>query len=162
MSKKALLKIRIAICFMVSVLFLYPIPTFADTKETNKIALADNVKENWTNLAPMSVARDCFQTEVINGKIYAIGGSNLKSTEVYDPNTNSWTKLASMSDARNYFQTEVIDGKIYAIGGVGQSSIEVYDPTTDSWTKLASMSTRRFGFQTEVIDGKIYAIGGSM
>ncbi|RFZ79841.1 hypothetical protein DS742_05110 [Lacrimispora amygdalina] len=111
----------------------------------------------------MSTARLLFQTEVIDGKIYAIGGLNendLTSTEVYDPTTNSWTKLAPMSDAREVFQTEVIDGKIYAMGGSNLKSTEVYDPTTNSWIKLASMSDARYNFQTEAIDGKIYVIGG--
>jgi N-acetylneuraminic acid mutarotase len=123
-----------------------------------------------------------FQTEVVDGKIYAIGGysgafignpsriDSLSSAEVYDPSTDKWTTLASMSATRCYHQTEVIDGKIYAIGGwdvkVGEargrilSSTEVYDPSTNKWTTLSDMSTARYFFQTEVIDDKIYAIGG--
>ena len=119
----------------------------------------------------MSIARRSFQTEVVDGKIYAIGGqlSNqhlTSSVEVYDPTTDKWTTLSSMSIARGYFQTEVINGKIYAIGGYDsylnmQSSIEVYDPATDKWTTLSSMSESRIALQTEVINDKIYAIGGT-
>ena len=139
----------------------------------------DPSNDKWTTLASMSTTRCWFQTEVINGKIYAIGGHNVKvgdsrgkslsSTEVYDPSTNTWTTLASMSTVRRAFQTEVIDNKIYAIGGFDTynldldnelSSVEVYDPFTDKWTTLASMSKKRFYFHTEVIDKVIYAIGG--
>ncbi|MFW6678782.1 kelch repeat-containing protein [Lacrimispora sp. AGF001] len=161
MSKRALKRLATYICFMLCVLFLGQVTVFAD--EVNPET--DNVKMGWTTLAPMSKSRDCFQTEVIDGKLYAIGGGGGASTaEVYDPTTNSWTTLAPMSDTRYRFQTEVIDGKIYAIGGNNGkgnlSSAEVYNPATNSWTTLANMSEARIDFQTKVIDGKIYAIGG--
>jgi N-acetylneuraminic acid mutarotase len=136
----------------------------------------DPPTDKWTTLASMSTTRSWLQTEVINGKIYAIGGMNVKvrdsegkslsSTEVYDPSTNTWTTLASMSTARATLQTEVVDDKIYAIGGFDGCnpdellSTEVYDPSTDKWTRLASMSKKRQYFYTEVIDKVIYAIGG--
>ena len=131
-------------------------------------ALAADEQASWTTLASISNRAD-FQTEAIDGKIYAVGGclptngpTFLSSAEVYDPSTNVWTALAPMSTARRNFQTEVLDGKIYAIGGMGESgaSAEVYDPSTNVWTTLAPMSTTRVGFKTAVFDGKIYAIGG--
>lgn len=126
------------------------------------------IENNWTEMASMSDDRTSFQTEVIGGKIYAIGGSGssgvTSSAELYDPSTDSWANIDSMSVDRYLFETEVIDGKIYAIGGSSSSgtlsSSELYDPATDSWTTLASMSSARYGLQTAVIDGKIYAIGG--
>lgn len=116
----------------------------------------------------MSTARFTFQTEVIDGLIYAISGLNpdyVSSIEVYDPDTDTWTVLASMAQGRRDFQTEVIDSRIYAIGGVGESnscksSLEVYDTVTDSWTSLASMTTGRYYHGIGVINGKIYAFGG--
>ena len=162
MSKRALKRLATSICFIISVLFLGQVSVFAD--EVNPET--DNVKMGWTTLAPMSKSRYNFQTEVIDGKIYAIGGSGggASTAEVYDPTSNSWTTLAPMSDTRYRFQTEVIDGKIYAIGGNNGkgnlSSAEVYDPATNSWTTLANMSEARIDLQTKVIDGKLYAIGG--
>lgn len=139
----------------------------------------DPSTNTWTTLASMSTTRCWFQTEVIDGKIYAIGGHNVKigdskgkslsSTEVYDPYTDKWTPLASMSTVRRAFQTEVVDDKIYAIGGFNTynldldnelSSVEVYDPSNDKWTPMASMSKKRGYFHTEVIEKVIYAIGG--
>jgi len=153
---------------------------FANNSDINSLSSAevyDPSTDSWITLAPMSTPRCFFQTKVIGGKIYAIGGWNistgesigkvLSSTEVYDPSTNTWTTLASMSAARQAFQTEVIDDKIYAFGGCSTynthyilSSTEVYDPSSDTWTTLASMSTAREEFQTEVIDKVIYAIDG--
>ncbi|WMI82621.1 Kelch repeat-containing protein [Anaerotignum sp. MB30-C6] len=148
----------------------------------------DPSTDKWTTLASMSETRCYLQTEVIDGKIYALGGWNVKvgditgkvlsSTEVYDPSTNRWTTLADMSTPRQIFQTEVIDDKIYAVGGYGPfytdnqllspldydnrlSSTEVYDPSTNKWTTLENMSKKRSCLHTEVIDKVIYAIGGA-
>ena len=150
MSKRALLRFVASIYLMLCVMFLCQISVFAD-----------EVEPVWTRLASMTTSRNNFKTEVINGKIYAMGGNGIKTTEVYDPTTDKWTKLADMSVVRSGFQTEVINGKIYAMGGNGIKSTEVYDPTTDKWTKLADMSTVRSSFQSEVVDGKIYVIGGT-
>lgn len=139
-----------------------------NNKALSSTEVYDPSADTWTTLASMSTPRLAFQTESINGKIYAIGGRNdssvLSSAEVYDPTTDTWTTLAPMSTARQNLQAEVIDGKIYVMGGVSNSgflsSTEVYDPSTNTWTTLAPMSDARNQFQTKVIDGKIYAIGG--
>lgn len=133
---------------------------------SNWVALA--VDPSWVTKAPMMAARYSFQTEVINGKIYSIGGysgSNaLSSVEMYDPTTNTWTTQASMSTARYDFQSAVVNGKIYVFGcrnSTGfSSSVEAYDPVTNTWTSRASMPTARSRVQIEVIDGKVYVIGG--
>ena len=161
MSERALKRLATYICLMLCVIVLGNVTVFAD-----------EVKPAWTTLAPMStyhcIPMSNFQTEVIDGKLYAIGGKDDR-LEMYNPAANTWTILAYMSTPRTNFQTEVINGKIYAIGGMKVwnqnddqllSSAEVYDPATNTWTAIASMSTPRYWFQTEVIDGKIYAIGG--
>ncbi|MEA4973582.1 MAG: kelch repeat-containing protein [Candidatus Metalachnospira sp.] len=148
----------------------------SDIKSLSSAEVYDPSTDTWTTLASMSTTRCCFQTEVIDSKIYAIGGWNvsvgdskgksLSSAEVYNPSTDTWTTLASMSADRQLFQTELIDDKIYAFGGHGcngyndmLSSTEVYDPSTDTWTTLASMSKSRYFFHSEVIDKVIYALG---
>ncbi|MPM14219.1 N-acetylneuraminate epimerase [bioreactor metagenome] len=150
----------------------------SDMKPLSSTEVYDPSTDTWTTLPPLITPRCFFQTEVIDGKIYALGGWNvnvwdsegktLSSIEVYDPSTNTWTTLAPMSTTRCWLQTEVIDGEIYAIGGEGIidgidytpiSSTEVYDPSTDTWTTLASMSKSKcFLFNSEVIDKVIYAI----
>ena len=147
---------------------LFPIALVAITLLLllNITALAEN---SWTPVASMSTERKFFQSEVLDGKIYAIGGmgvdnNTLKSAEVYNPDNNTWTPLDDMNYPRTYFQTEVIDGKIYALGGyIGSgiiNTVEVYNPDTNTWSNVARMSTARCHFQTVVLNGKIYAIGG--
>lgn len=165
MKKKKLLKISSIVLvpvLLISTLF----PAFAASANPS----ADNSTDKWITKASMTDPREDFQAEVINGKIYVMGGysgnTRTSSLEEYDPSSNQWSKKSSMNDIRDSFQTEVVNGKIYAIGGAdnnGQKldSVEEYDPTTDKWTRKKSMSTGRWYFQTKTIDGKIYAMGGS-
>ena len=128
---------------------------------------------SWTKKADMPTPRTHLSTSVVNGKIYAIGGSTswpapLSIVEEYDPVTDTWTKKADMPTPRLSPSTSVVNGKIYAIGGWdvsivpwgGFSTVEEYDPTTDTWTKKADMPSPRGGLSTSVVNGKIYAIGG--
>jgi N-acetylneuraminic acid mutarotase len=135
---------------------------------TPPAAFAATTTDTWVTKASMTTPRNGFHSEVVSGKIYAIGGNSdsihLSSVEEYDPIANIWTMKASMAASRLNFQTAVINGKIYAIGGLDGSylsSVEEYDPEADTWSAKASMSTARAIFQIEVINGKIYAIGGS-
>jgi N-acetylneuraminic acid mutarotase len=132
----------------------------------------DPATNKWTERAAMPTKRYSLSTAVVNGKIYAIGGSGgggdvLSTVEVYDPKRNTWTRhhKAAMPNARWGLATAVVNGKIYAIGGITGlqvlSTVEVYDPATNKWTKRSAMPTKRFSLATAVVNGKIYAIGGS-
>ncbi|HEX3038136.1 MAG TPA: kelch repeat-containing protein [Oscillospiraceae bacterium] len=160
MKRKKLLKTS-SIVLVLALLMSTLLFAFADT---NTNAPTDSANNGWIKKTPMFTGRHVFETIVLNGKIYAIGGSNnagLSSVEVYDPTANTWKTLASMNNSRYYFQAVAVDGKIYAIGGEDSySSMEVYDPKTDKWTTKASMGASRYIFKAQVINGKIYAIGG--
>ena len=138
-------------------------------------------EENWTQKADMPTQRSGFDTCIVDGKIYAIGGEidrfgdlTLSTVEMYDPKTDTWTQKADMPTSRST-SISVVDGKIYAIGGAKRHkrrigpgvvrdiielpTVEMYDPATDTWTQKADMPTPR-STSTCVVDGKIYAIGG--
>ena len=132
------------------------------------ISLAE--EDTWTKKADMPTPRAHIAGSVVDGKIYAIGGTTrnltpLPTVEVYDPATNAWTKKADMLTSRLGLSTTVVNGKIYAIGGGAQANlfptVEVYDPATDTWTKKSDMPTARGCLSTCAVGGKIYAIGGS-
>jgi N-acetylneuraminic acid mutarotase len=123
---------------------------------------------SWTEKTPMQVARSSLGVAVVDGKIYAIGGTTytapstggaVSTNEMYDPETDTWVFKASMPTARAYFATAVFDDKIYCIGGSGGVN-EVYDPKTDTWENRTSMPTARWALQANVVNGKIYLIGG--
>ncbi|MBE3142779.1 MAG: hypothetical protein IMZ61_02505, partial [Planctomycetes bacterium] len=124
---------------------------------------------------PIPTIRRNFGVAVVNGKIYAIGGSYneaLSTNEEYNPVTNTWTTKASMPTPRSDFGIAVIQNKIYCIGGIidydwsgyGKGILcvvnEVYDPLTDTWENKTSMPTERQRPLANAVNGKIYLIGG--
>ena len=126
-----------------------------------------NGAPSWTSKANMSTARRDPDAAVVNGKIYAIGGSNggsyVSSVEEYDPATNTWTTKASIPTVRQGFaKAIVIDNKIYVLGGSdGTYSLktnEMYDPATNTWTVKANMPTTTLESCIVAVNDKIYVI----
>jgi len=116
------------------------------------------VYANWVAETSLLTPRDSFIGGVIDGKIYAFGGNgdpggiDLKSTEVFDPATQSWSFLASNEHNGGFGVEEltgaVVNGKLYVFGGYSGPSgvfnfVEEYDPATDTWTSKAPMPTTR-------------------
>ncbi len=118
----------------------------------------------WTTKASAPTSRLHAAADVIDGKLYVVGGNGALSTlEVYDPSSDSWTTMSSMPAGRALLAAGVIDGKLYAAGGSINWAIpwlEVYDPSTDSWTAKAPMLTARHGAVGGVINGRFYVAGG--
>jgi N-acetylneuraminic acid mutarotase len=144
---------------------------FLSAFEFPVVGAAEN---SWTTKKPMPTARGGLGVAVVNGKIYAIGGSNedvqLAVNEEYNPVTDTWTTKASMPTARSGFAIAVYQSKIYCIGGTTGDSdnfvsgftgvTEVYDPATDKWETKTPMPTPRADLCANFVNGKIYCIGG--
>ena len=137
----------------------------------NTFMLAPRAEEGkWTKKAEMPTGRALLATSVVDGKIYAIGGTPdgftpLVTLEEYNPVTDKWTKKADMIEARQSLSASVVNGKIYVIGGWSgpgnfPSIVEEYDPIADKWTKKGGMLKTRSELSTGVVNGRIYAIGG--
>ncbi|MCJ7794027.1 hypothetical protein MUP42_03745 [Candidatus Bathyarchaeota archaeon] len=127
---------------------------------TDIIEVYDPATDMWTNKTSMPTARWGLQANVVNGKIYLIGGyiaenvsySDAITTlnEVYDPTTDSWTSAAPMPIAGHDFETAVLDNKIHFIDGYSMESRTplhlIYDPKTDTWGEGApSPSSAGYG-----------------
>ena len=60
----------------------------------------------WTQLAPMHYPRGGHALIAVAGKLFAIGGNNVRGNvgpaESYDPASNTWTVLASLPSPRNH------------------------------------------------------------
>ena len=60
----------------------------------------DPETDTWTTKSPMPTSRGFHSTNVVDGKIYVIGGSqaaspdrsHVRTVEVYDPATDTWTQ----------------------------------------------------------------------
>jgi N-acetylneuraminic acid mutarotase len=150
---------------------------------------ADTAEDTWAAKAPMQQARAGLGVAVVNGKIYAIGGSTASGSyspdifvggfvgtnEEYDPATDTWTTKASMPTPRDFFAIAAYKNKIYCIGGAVGFTVdemsgfygyitsgvnEVYDTVTDSWVTKASMPFNGMKLQANVVNGKIYVMQG--
>ena len=147
-------------------------------------------ENTWVPKAPMPQARAGLGVAVVDGKIYAIGGTTASGTyppdcfnggfvatnEQYDPATDTWTTKASMPTPRDYFAIAAYGNKVYCIGGaVGfrvdertgfhsyntSGVIEVYDTVTNTWETKTPFPDVGMGWQAHVVNGKIYILDGS-
>ncbi len=114
----------------------------------------------------MPTPRVYYAVGVVNGVVYAVGGSTASgctdSMEAYDPSTNAWTERAPMPTAVCSLAVGVIDGILYAVGG-GNNGLnadpavtEAYDPVTNTWTAKAPMPTPRNLLSVGVINGILW------
>jgi len=121
----------------------------------------------------MPTLRENFEIAILNGKIYAIGGSNSSqqvyfgTNEEYDPASNRWDTKESMPTPRSGFGIFVFQDKIYCVGGYSteRSYIgvnEVYYPISDTWEIKTSMPTKRSSMQTKMVNGRIFFLGGAI
>lgn len=125
---------------------------------------------NGVEKAPMPTVRYAFTADVVNDKIYVIGGHDFhfNLVEEYDPATDVWSTKTPSNSPHAGHASCVIAGKIYVFGGGTDKEIitdvEAYDPLTDSWAKKASIPLgvgAPLSAQTcAVVNGKAYLIGG--
>jgi N-acetylneuraminic acid mutarotase len=77
--------------------------------------------DTWTTLAPMPTTRYILAAGVINGKLYAAGGTDnantLTTVESYDPVANTWTTTPSMLTAAYGPNAGVINNTLILAGG---------------------------------------------
>lgn len=120
----------------------------------------------------MTVARSDHASVLLpDGRVLVIGGTDsvnvLKSSELFDPSTETWRASGDMKTARRgHSATLLADGKVLVTGGFdGKAALataEIYDPSTGAWTATVGpmTSSRRFHSATLLNDGKVLIAGG--
>ena len=127
---------------------------------------------SWTTKASMLKPRFYHETEIVDNKMYVMGGRSEdapgpidNTIEMYDPITDTWTFKTSMQGARAAFSSEVIDGKIYVLGGsqfdTMYAEVEIYDPQTDTWSNGEDMPKGRTWHGSGMIGDSIFVFGGA-
>lgn len=125
----------------------------------------------WEFGEPMPINRTELTSEIIDGKIYVMGGADylkdgiMNLVEIYDPETNDWSESTPLPVPIDHTTAVVYENKLYIIGGfledkTATDKVWMYDPETDAWTEEPPLPTARGALAAEVIDGNIYAIGG--
>ncbi|XP_012253640.2 influenza virus NS1A-binding protein homolog isoform X2 [Athalia rosae] len=123
----------------------------------------------WQVLAGMREARGRFGIAVVNGRVYAIGGSNgsteLATVEVLNPEAGwKWSAVANLPLARSNSGVCALRSKIYCIGGWnGQAGIkqcDVFDPESGKWSSIKPLRTGRYQAGVCAYQDRVYAVGG--
>ena len=132
------------------------------------------VSNSWTSKSNIPTALMAAAADVVDGKIYVIGGapfgmnSAYKSVYEYNPATDTWTKKKDMPTARCLASATAVDGKIYVFGGManlygtGLSTVEVYDPSADTWAVKGPMPIPRTTHASSTVNGNIYIFTGGI
>ena len=97
--------------------------------------------DSWASKIAMPTWRIGIQANVVNGKIYLIGGmSDTESgtisdvNEAYDIATDTWTTKEPIPTSVYIYASAVVDNKIYIIGGSSEPPnavldlVQIYDP----------------------------------
>lgn len=124
--------------------------------------------ELWRPCSPMSTPRHRVGVAVMDGLLYAVGGSAgseyHKSVECYDPERDAWTSVASMRCARLGVGVAVVNRLLYAVGGFDGArriaSVECYHPENNCWNEVAPMNIARSGAGVAALNQYIYVVGG--
>lgn len=121
---------------------------------------------------PMSTLRSAAaHVRRADGRLMFIGGSSdyetaLRSTDIYDANTNTFYAGADMSrDRSGHSAIALTDGRIIVIGGTDgtyyHDSIEIWDPRSGKFHEIDSLLTTPRAFHSAIlIDEKTIAVIG--
>ena len=120
---------------------------YEGSKVSGAIEVYDPAKDVWETKKPMPTPLINLQANVIEGKIFLIGGktggqySTNAITQAYDPILETWTQAALMPYPVSSYASAVVENKIYVFGGQAESgspmnlnTTQIYDTTQNSWT----------------------------
>ena len=113
----------------------------------------------------MHTRRGGMGVGVLNGKIYAVGGTNdsqtfLSSVESYDPELDVWSPVADLCVPTFGARVGVVDGVLYCMGGYARNTVQKYSEDTNTWSLVAEMNYKRTDPGVIAHAGRLYVVGG--
>ncbi|MBN3272040.1 KLH30 protein, partial [Polyodon spathula] len=138
-----------------------------NTWSTTQTWKYDSQQGKWMTVAPMLRPRTNHASAVLNGEIYAIGGTTFDFVEVehYDPYNDSWSLTSPTLKYVSNFTATGCMGKLYVIGSCAVKynvlAMQCYNPVIDAWSLIASPFIPKYlsGPCSVSLDGVIYLIG---
>jgi N-acetylneuraminic acid mutarotase len=126
----------------------------------------DLSEDHWETLTPMSLDRGGMAASVLNGKLYALGGMDLKSVEIFDPVSGEWEAGIDLPYVISHTNAVTANNKIYLVGGRGASGQRLnqtlcFDPSSNQWSSKANMPTARSRAKLVWFENRIWVIGGN-
>lgn len=157
---------------------IYVIGGFEDGIPSARAWRYDVRSRSWSELAPMNAARGALGGGVLDGKLYAVGGSRgyprpdtrdgtpgaFASVEIYDFAGNRWTAGPPLHTARHHVASAVAGGKLYIVGGRTPRDValaERLDPAAGAWERLPSVPPQAGSRAGTTVGGRAVVIGGS-
>lgn len=133
----------------------------------------------WSTMAPMQRERCRFSLNVVNGRLYAIGGANESdefaeveedgsACECYDPKTDTWSSISPLPEYRTQHAgasiQRIVAHNLYISGGLDRdlvlSSVRCYDEITDNWELKSPMLIPRADHVMLSMGHRLYVCGG--
>jgi hypothetical protein len=126
----------------------------------------------FTTAKTITTSRRKFGSSILaNGCVFVTGGltwggsSNLTTTEIYDPATNTWTYGPAFQGRNEHSQTTLTDGRVLVAGGINNSApiatAQIFDPATNTWSDTGSLETARSEHLAVLLqDGRVLVVGG--
>src|SRR5262249_3392571 len=127
----------------------------------------------WSQLHPLSVARDHLAAATVGGRVHAVtgraGGALKAALEVLDPSSGTWRRRTDILTARGGVAAAELSGRLVVLGGEGNGAdparifhqTQSYDPRTDTWRSDRPMQTGRHGIGAAVVGSRLYVPGGA-
>ncbi|XP_044578610.1 kelch-like ECH-associated protein 1B [Cotesia glomerata] len=128
----------------------------------------DPIANKWRPCKAMTVPRNRVGVAVMDGLLYAVGGSAgaefHNSVECYDPEQDLWKNVKPMHVKRLGVGVAVVNRLLYAVGGFDGvqrlSSVECYHPENNEWTMVSPLNNGRSGAGVASLGQYIYVVGG--
>lgn len=133
---------------------------------------------HWATMAALPDNRANLGVGVLNGKLYAVGGTSMvisfgirtvtqhANVFVYDPAADQWQEVAPLPTAYAGMAVVGVGDKLYAFGGIdsdgnGSNRTYIYHPATNQWQQGAPLpGVSRYFARAAFFAGKIYLVGG--
>ena len=150
---------------------LYAVGGNAGGHCSSKVQIYEPLTDKWTLAPEMPTPRCHLAVVVLDGLLYAIGGSDTTgrvlypTVEVYNPSTMHWSELSPMQTGRSLLTAVAVRNKIYVLGGNDKdghslNTVEIYNPSTNTWREGGEMPEARTGLTAGAIRDAIYVVGG--
>jgi len=138
--------------------------TLEPNQYSNKLYEFDPLNDTWTELTEIPFAGET-KGEIVNGKLYVIGGYNgtvSNQIDVYNISTDVWESNFMLPNGISAHATALIGSKIYLVGDFSNlTSLACFDTDDSSFQSLTSNLNERRHCAAEGVGENLFAIGGN-
>lgn len=138
----------------------------SSSKYTGVNEVYDPLTDKWETKEPMPTPRSSLDANVVDDKIYLIGGMKYGAAvpfnpdqyayenQVYDPANDVWSTKTPIPNGTYGYASATVDTKIHFMGFLG-SDIQVYHSQAGTWTSGTPSPTEVFDAAAGVTSGEL-------